>query len=565
MSCFQKSTKMKQYLIYLSTLVYCNNTFAYANYTTTDSLRHKDYTYFKNKINELKKDTSASKIYANAWLNKAKKERNYKQTSAAYRNLMYLENKKQLLRYSDSLLMESLKSKDNGLIGNAYLTKGVIYYNQKELKKALDFYIQANAFLQLTNDEYAIYKVKYSIAHTKYYLGFYEEAIAIFKECKEYFKEENDRAYLNTIHSLGLCYTKTGEITKSSTMNEHGLKMSTELENEEMVVYFKLSEGVNRYFTKEYKQAINQINNCIAELENKNDWANLTVAHFYIAKCFWALKEYDQALPFLIKVDKAHEEQKYIRPDLRENFELLIHYYKKKDEKEMQLLYIQKLLKADSMINQNFKYLSKKIFKEFDTNELIAEKEKIEKEKTIQKKIYTSIIALSVSFSVLLMYYHMQNRKKMKKRFDEIMKGENVQSKKVKPIYNADGELNINPEVVKSILLKLEKFENSKKILTKELTINKLATFLNTNPRYAARIIQQYRHKKSIDYISSLKINYAIHLLKTESKFRNYTNQALAEEVGFSSTHNFTNAFKKITGLSPTYFIENLKKMKEEK
>lgn len=556
---------MKRYLIYLSTLFYFNNVFAYANNTSTDSLRNKDYPYFKNKINEFRKDTSTSKIYATAWLNKAKKERNYTQSANAYRDLMYLVNKKQLLKYSDSLLMESLKSKDNSLIGNAYLTKGVIYYNQKELKKALDFYIQANAFLQLTNDDYAIYKVKYSIAHTKYYLGFYEEAIALFKECKEYFKEENDRAYLNTIHSLGLCYTKTGEIGKSSTMNEHGLKMSAELENDEMMVYFKLSEGVNHYFTKEYKQAINQINSCIAELENKSDWANLTVAHFYIAKSFWARKEYDQALPFLIKVDKAHEEQNYIRPDLRENFELLIHYYKKKQDNEKQLLYIHKLLKADSLINQNFKYLSKKIFKEFDTNELIAEKAKIEKEKTTQKNIYTSIIALSVSFSLLLMYYHMHNRKKMKKRFDEIMLSENVQSKKAKPIYNADGELNINPEVVKSILLKLEKFENSKKILTKDLTINKLATILNTNPRYAARIIQQYRHKKSIDYISSLKINYTIHLLKTESKFRNYTNQALAEEVGFSSTHNFTNAFKKITELSPTYFIENLKKFKEEK
>ena len=34
--------------------------------------------------------------------------------------------------------------------------------------------------------------------------------ISLFKECIEYFKEENDRAYLNSIHGLGVCYNKIG-------------------------------------------------------------------------------------------------------------------------------------------------------------------------------------------------------------------------------------------------------------------------------------------------------------------------------------------------------------------
>ncbi|RAR46462.1 hypothetical protein [Flavobacterium lacus] len=158
---------MKQYVIFLSTLCCCITAKAYSNNITKDSLSNKDYSYFKNKINELKADSTTAKVYAKAWLHKAKKEKNYRETAHAYRGLMYAEDKKHLLKYSDSLLLESLKSKDNGLIGNAYLTKGIIYYNQKELKKALDFYIQANAFLHLTKDEYAIHKVKYSIAHTQ--------------------------------------------------------------------------------------------------------------------------------------------------------------------------------------------------------------------------------------------------------------------------------------------------------------------------------------------------------------------------------------------------------------
>ena len=64
-----------------------------------------------------------------------------------------------------------------------------------------------------------------------------------------------------------------------------------------------------------------------------------------------------------------------------------------------------------------------------------------------------------------------------------------------------------------------------------------------------------------LDYINDLKIDYVIELLKTENKYRNYTNKALAEEVGFGSTQNFTRAFKNRTDISPTYFVQKINEM----
>ncbi|WP_350028980.1 helix-turn-helix domain-containing protein [Flavobacterium terrisoli] len=63
-----------------------------------------------------------------------------------------------------------------------------------------------------------------------------------------------------------------------------------------------------------------------------------------------------------------------------------------------------------------------------------------------------------------------------------------------------------------------------------------------------------------MEYITDLKLDYIIHLLKTESRYRNYTHKALGDEVGFGSTQNFTRAFKARTGISPTYFIGKLRK-----
>jgi hypothetical protein len=75
----------------------------------------------------------------------------------------------------------------------------------------------------LFNCKYLIYKVNYSIAHIKYYLGFYDEAISLFREYINYFKEGNVRTYLNPIHSLGLRYNRIGNYGLCSETNEKGI------------------------------------------------------------------------------------------------------------------------------------------------------------------------------------------------------------------------------------------------------------------------------------------------------------------------------------------------------
>ena len=99
----------------------------------------------------------------------------------------------------------------------------------------------------------------------------------------------------------------------------------------------------------------------IPKLNRENDFDNKTVAEFYIAKSYWQQKKYKDALPYLLKVDKTFLEKNYIRPDIRENYELLIKYYKQKEDTKLQLLYINRLLEVDELLNHNYKNLSQKI------------------------------------------------------------------------------------------------------------------------------------------------------------------------------------------------------------
>lgn len=546
----------KKYLLILWICLYHNTYAQQNNFFIPDSLSTKDYEYFSNNIRYEEKDSIKERLYAQSWLAKAKREKNFGQMANSYKALIYTSDKKLQLTYADSTLTAAKRTADIELIGSVYMTKGIVYYNRKEHMNALDNYLIADEYISKTKNPYLIYKVKYVIAQIKYYLGFYDEATALFQECVKYFKEENDRAYLNSIHSLGLCYNRIGKYKLCSQMNQEGLNAGLRFKNFEMQSYFIHSEGVNQYFKHNYANAVKKLTMVLPSVRHNKDFTNETTAYFYIGKSYWSQKLQEKALPYFKKIDEAFQKQNYIHPDLREAFEILIDYYQQQNNKELQLYYISTLLKVDQVLNQEYKYLSGKIHKEYDTKKLLQAKTDLEqsmKYTTIAAFISITIMAVII---LLLVYRHFKN----KRLFEELMnrKPETTQSL-VSDNNSIETELDINPEVITAILKNIEKFERNKKYLEKDMTLSKMASLLNTNMKYASKIIARYRDKGTIDYISDLKIDHIIELLKNENKYRNYTNKALGEESGFGSTQNFTRAFNSRTGLSPTYFINKLK------
>jgi AraC-like DNA-binding protein/tetratricopeptide (TPR) repeat protein len=448
-------------------------------------------------------------------------------------------------------------------IGKQHLATGIKHYQKKELKKALDNYLLAYECFENSDDQYTIHKIKYAIAQTKYYLGFYEEAINSFKQCLLYFETENDRAYLNVLHHLSLCYNKSNDFETCSFYNAKGIKEGIRLRNSEMEPYFKHSEAINQYCKKNYTIAINELEKVIPFLKQKNDFANETVANFYIAKSYWQTNKIEKALPYLIKVDNAFTSNNYIRPDLRENFELLIKYYEIKKDVNKQLLYTNKLLKADSILNTNYKYLSNKIFKEYDTKKLHQAKVDLEK-KGKRKNISFLLIAFGMTTCIIILGIKYKKRQQLIKEIShQIINESNPTNAKPTEQKNNKEETEINPILEEAILKNLEKFEAQKRYLQKDMTLPKIASYLKTNTKYAAKTILKYRGKKTIDYINDLKIEHIIELLKNENKYRNYTIKALAEEAGFGSTQNFTRAFKNKIDSSPSNFIQELNNYKD--
>ncbi|RRJ90735.1 helix-turn-helix domain-containing protein [Flavobacterium macacae] len=529
----------------------------------TDSLTGRSLDYLFQRIEDAESGSPLQALYLKSFLQRAKSGRNWEDRIDGYKNYVHHSDERLKLTYADSMVHAAKMSHDNALIGSAYLSKGIVYYGQKKNDLALDNYLIANNYISKSKEPYLVYKVKYNIAQIKYYLGFYDEAISLFNECAKFFKGSDSRGYLNSLHCLGLCYNRVGDLGLCSQTNALGIAEGQRLKNFDMVAYFEHSEGINQYFMHNYALAIKKINGALPEIARNGDFANQTVGKFYIGKCHWALDRRDKAVGYFQQVDMVFKERNYIRPDLRENYELLIRHYKSTGKLSNQLYYIDRLIKADSVLSTSFKYLSGRIHKDYDTKELLDEKKEILealKARRHNDNIALAVISMLFLCLVAITYWYLKRKVQYRKRFEELMRDKEEHMKLEERKLSARAPFDVNEKASALMLKHLSRFEKEKGFLDRDLTLVKLAASFGSNTKYLSKVIFQYRGIKFVDYVNELRVLYIIGLIRNERNYRNYTNEALAEEAGFSSTQRFVKAFTKKTKISPSYFLQQIRK-----
>ena len=148
---------IKKYLL-LATLCLGNSIFGQkAIFRIPDTLQNKDYDYLFERIEESENEHIKQSLYLKSFLFKAKSEKNSEEILNGYKNYVYHSAENLKLVYADSMIYIAKKSKNNALLGSAYLSKGIIYYAQKKHNQALDNYLIANNFISKTVFFYFIY------------------------------------------------------------------------------------------------------------------------------------------------------------------------------------------------------------------------------------------------------------------------------------------------------------------------------------------------------------------------------------------------------------------------
>ena len=533
-----------------------------------DSLKNKSIDYIIDRLDENEGDQKLDDLYANVYLMKAKLANDADNLIKAYNTKMHKSDRSTWMLYCDSMITVAKNSKKDELLGSAYLTKGIVYYAFKQETKALDNYIIADKFISKTDDDYLKYKTKYSIAGIKYYLGYYNEAISLLKECEDYFREnEPGKPHLNTLHSLSLCYVKTKQNALSTATNDLGIREAIDIDEPSLIPYFINAEGQNEYYQGHYKVAIEKLQQSLPSIIKKVDTGNAALTNFYIGTSCWMLGEKDRAIPYLKKVDEAFRKDNFIKEDMVEAYDLLAQYYEAKGNSTEQLKYLTGLLKAETYVSKNFRYLSVNMHRKYDLTKIKESTEELKRELFFRDKLDLILGILFLLVSLLLGYIickQYQRRNMRRQKFKGVISHKDrTASPTIALDKIIDGDQIIKPEIIESVSKKLEKFEDGNTFLDKDFNLNKMAAFVDCNTRYTSRIISETRKKKYIDYIDDLRIDYIVNRLKTENKYRNYTIKALTEEAGFKSPQKFKEAFRKSTELNPVYFIRELKKQSQ--
>jgi len=101
-----------------------------------------------------------------------------------------------------------------------------------------------------------------------------------------------------------------------------------------------------------------------------------------------------------------------------------------------------------------------------------------------------------------------------------------------------------------------EALEKEKIYLDNELSINKMAEYININRTYLSQIINGYFKKNFSTFINEYRIKDAQKQLLSNN---NITIEAISQEVGFKSKSAFNTAFKNYTGVTPSFFVKNSK------
>jgi len=341
-----------------------------------------------------------------------------------------------------------------------------------------------------------------------------------------------------------------------------GQKAAREWGLDDLLPYFSLSEAMNLYGQKQYSKAAQKLNGILPIFAAGNDKANLALSSFFIAKCYWQVGKATQALPHLKKIDEIFNEKKYIRPDLLQGYEMLIDHYKSTGNTKLALHYMGRLLAASKVVDRDYKYLSGKVLRKYNTRELQQQMQETLNQ-SYNQKIYGSIlIALLCAALAAVIYRHQRQRKEYSEKFKEwVKKKKQLASKDIPvPVGYSESQLGFSEELAERLVKRLELFEKRHEYIEPYMNLQKLAAKLNTNQKYVTRLLAHYRGKGTIEYISDLKIEYIVQKLQSEKKLRNYKNKSLSDEVGFGSTQIFTRTFKAKVGMPPTVFIDELNK-----
>ncbi|GAA4162326.1 hypothetical protein GCM10022217_29550 [Chryseobacterium ginsenosidimutans] len=397
------------------------------------------------------------------------------------------------------------------------------------------------------------------------YLGLDEASLKDFRTAVAYAKKIEDPDVKN--YTSGLIYSNITLYFFNKRLENKSYKDSIISYHKKSIAASELITGKHEEITTEKKYSnisFNYVRLAILYLEEANKPGNIEIAEKYLTKSLNIVNKYNllendnvilmNQLSWLYLEKKEYKktieyanlardlEKQFPDPTNRvESFEFLSSAYTELGDTKNAKLYMDKYTHLKDSIRITEKNNADQSF-----NVLLSDSKKIEKRKSLKEIITVSVISCLLLFAVII--YWKRKNKILRKKYEKLITKLNS--------IDENQEISSN----ENLLQALENFEKSKKYITENISLASLANDLDTNTTYLSEFIMANKNNTYSEYIDNLKIKYILQKLVTDSSYREYDMNSLAEKCGYNSSKDFVKAFKNETGITPLYFINKLKK-----
>lgn len=551
-----------------------------------DSLRNFSNDSLKKlAISYRLKNSSKAKKYASALFVRAQSNKELMYDASYVNAEIYnvLEEKDSAYYFIDIAIHEAQKDKNQQKYESSLRLKGNIYYDADLYEEAGEIYAEVYKLVEKQKDIKKLADVRHSIALLKKELGQPKQAIELAKTNWGLYnqnllnKDEQPIKYINNLLSLSNIYIHLAErfpeekwqyLDSAEVHNDIGLQKSFDTNDLQGHSIFLAMKGKIAQNRDSLDQAYFAFKEAEALIKKQGFNNQLSLLYQFLGKNYFLKNDMDNAIKYLLKVDSIVAPKKTNTPSVKETYILLAESYKKKNDPQKALKYFKIFEEKEAKGNTSINKASLNLYLQYDISVLKSKIESLvsqsEREQLKSKALVFICLFLLVLFFVGFWYYKRHDRAQ-KKRFrsilEELKEKEELKQneEKEKPQTYV-----ITDENVRKILEGLEKFEAKKLFLQKRCTLNYVAKKINTNSTYLSKTLQSHKGKKFVQYITDLRLDYALTQLKNDKKFRTYDIKSIASELGFNTSESFSKAFKKRTEIYPSFYIKNLNKLKGE-
>ena len=489
------------------------------------------------------------------------------------------------IKYTDSVIALTASLKHITYPAFGYILKAYNYDELDQFKKANEYsYIAYDHALEVGNLSQQLYILE-SFIFNKVVWGNKREALALQQKRHKLLlsKPYLEKLYIATRQSardsIDVYYTKQKtESYLSFAVCHHYLAQRDStlyyLEIAKKLIDTNSPNNINAmkslyyeinmehfYFEGEYAKSL-RYNDSLSTLSNLK-YANLMNIYLFNGLSLYSEGKINNGLKYLKKADSVFDTGDRINIQPQDNllFEKLKVHYSNNGDYKNQIKYLNKQLVLDSLLNIKTLGFESDIIRKIETPTLLKEKKEVETKLALQIKKSRQVLMYLVFLFVVcfgLLLWYINKQKLYKKRYHHLI--DKQQNKRNTTSHTQESDLNISESLVQDILKRLAVFEQQKKYLQTNVSLQSLSRDLQTNPNYLSRVINFNKDKNFSQYLNDLRITHALETLQENSTFLKYSIKAIAFECGYTNATSFSRAFYKQTGFYPSFYIKQLSK-----